>query len=573
MAIVRFQPTGWTPEVDTTESISGTSLGVSEDSGAASVLAALSGASAGTSLDGATLSLNPFTDDFEANGGDGALTGWTAFNAATLPDVARRDGYYDSGVISEDGALWYEGFRGRADWKLQSFPDAGERTYVFHDVGIGPAANPRLDLEPDGTDHYAFCGIIVHDSDTTDPNYEFMVIGHWGASHATIESKTTVDGSSSVSTAGANAVGSGVTHCDMRLTLRSDQTVRWAYRAVGGETWTELFDDGIATGGPYSFGAECYIGMIAYTDSGPPEPMRGTVGAAELLPSNNEPSGLTLWHHMDGTNNPASPALSGFDDGVLDSGWYSSSGESGPQGQFKIVNDGSVDSADFIVSGVATAVPTNPTGAGSSLRIGHRGFGGGNHTAGFLLCEVGNLGWPAETSVPSGSTFDRFYARWTEYAPTDLPHPVGKRFFFMTPNGGADMFPDWSYTDGEPGREAFIRLVAQGQTGAPLASPKVGCYDRGMWHTTEVYMEEGSGVNGTWLLRIWVDDVLLVDSVAGIGQHKLPNGTTIEDTPFEWLPADTAIDGVQYYPNVDSGGIEHDNRLLGEVYISVRAVA
>lgn len=122
-----------------------------------------------------------FSDDFEAAGGNGPLTGWTAFNAAALPDVARVNGYYDSGVIDARGdTLWFNGSRGRADWKTRPIPVSGEDQYIFRGVGIGPAANPQANLSYTGGGQYSFCGIVVHRLDTSGINYEFLVVGHRG---------------------------------------------------------------------------------------------------------------------------------------------------------------------------------------------------------------------------------------------------------------------------------------------------------------------------------------------------------------------------------------------------------
>lgn len=242
-------------------------------------------AGVGNTPAGVTPPADSFSDDFEADGGDGPLTGWTAFNPSALPDVARRNGYYDSGEIDGgDGTSWHDAGRGRADWKLQSFPGEGQpdKVYIFHNVGIGPADTPQDDLALSAP-MYNFCGVVVHIADLEEASYEFCVMGHRDTVRACLESKTNIDGDSNTGNTSADVVGAGVTHIDLRLTLRSDGTIRWAYRAVGSGEWTLLFGTGITNAGGLNFGSECYIGLVTYTSGGTREPIRGTCAAVELV--------------------------------------------------------------------------------------------------------------------------------------------------------------------------------------------------------------------------------------------------------------------------------------------------
>lgn len=133
--VVRYQPTGWEPAEGTTESISGTSSGVSEDSGAVSVLASIAGTSAGTSVDSAAYddgsAVEPFfSDGFESGDltheeggiswGSGSSSGVSTLDARTgsnslrflyagsesLDDDAQSERRYALGAAYQD--VWVE---------------------------------------------------------------------------------------------------------------------------------------------------------------------------------------------------------------------------------------------------------------------------------------------------------------------------------------------------------------------------------------------------------------------------------------------------------------------------------
>jgi len=252
-------------------------------SGAAS-LAALTASGLGAVI----TPTSSFSDDFEAGGGNGALTGWTGYNTSALP-ASRVDGYYDSGDITAVGdTTWFNADRGRADWKLRPFPASSFDEYVFENVGVGPIANPQNNLAYSPSSHFAFCGIIVHDENLTNADYEFLVVGHRGATQSTLEYKRTNNNASNQGDENNNAVGVGVTHADIRLRLHSDDTMDWAYRAVGDTSWT-LINSG--TGKPQAgdkswSSGNVYVGMIAYAFSGVPIDFVGTVGSAALVGEN-----------------------------------------------------------------------------------------------------------------------------------------------------------------------------------------------------------------------------------------------------------------------------------------------
>lgn len=222
-----------------------------------------------------------FSDDFE--GVDPLNTWWTAFNSASLPGVSKVAGQYHSGTIDDtDENLWFDTARGRADWKLVDFPGAGEPDVeiIAYNVGVGPSSDPAANLS--SASFVALCGVIVHVEDTGTISYEFLTVGR-RAGAATLETKTTTAGDSNAADVGANPVGSGVTHADVRLLLRSDKTVRWYYRAVGGGSWTAVsvgYGSGVAQGGGLTFtSGAARIGLIAYAFSSVATPFTGTCDA------------------------------------------------------------------------------------------------------------------------------------------------------------------------------------------------------------------------------------------------------------------------------------------------------
>lgn len=258
-----------------------------------------------TTSNPATLTVNAaggsggFSDDFETAE---ALsnTGWTAFNAASLPGATKTGGQYNSGSIAAVGSTtWFDAARGRADWKLVSFPAAGQPDIeiIFHNIGIGPSTDPASNLVHN-SGQYSFCGVVCHLENTAAADYEFLGMGHRDTVAATLESKTTTAGSSNASDNGANVVGSGVTHCDIKLTLRDDNTVRWAYRAAGGTTWTDSsvgYGAGISSGGGRTFSSgKAYIGIVCYAFSTVPVAFTGTVDRAELVGETPPPGDSSL---------------------------------------------------------------------------------------------------------------------------------------------------------------------------------------------------------------------------------------------------------------------------------------
>lgn len=263
---------------------------VATASGNLSKSVGLQGAAAGQATASGAFAL-PFSDDFEAGGGAGSLEGWSIFQPGNGPTPSRIGGRYDSGSIAAVGSTtWFNADRGVAVWKLLEFPGSGQpdKEIIFHNVGVGPTANPTAELTFAGASHYALAGAVIHTESTAAANYEFLVVGHRGSDgQYTLETKTTASGASQVSDVGDNAVGAGITHADLRLTLRNDNTVRWAYRPPGGSSWTPINTtgvSGVAHGGGLTYSSgKAWVGLVSYAFSAVPTAFRGVCDKVELV--------------------------------------------------------------------------------------------------------------------------------------------------------------------------------------------------------------------------------------------------------------------------------------------------
>jgi len=227
-----------------------------------------------------------YDDPFD---GTGALDPkWLNYQAAAVPGVQRNAGFYRADITdnTSDVTLWFHGSTGRFDYQGVTFPLAGVDEYVFNDVGIGPTSNPSAN-HVFASDAFNFCGIMIHNDSFSLPNYMFQVVGHRSfLAQSTLELKSTVDGGSSMYDVGTDAIGAGVTHCDMRVRLHSDGAVDFAYRAVGGGGWTLPGGDGLTPTPRPALGAAgdtVYLGLITYAQDTAGLPFAGTVDSVSTL--------------------------------------------------------------------------------------------------------------------------------------------------------------------------------------------------------------------------------------------------------------------------------------------------
>jgi hypothetical protein len=231
-----------------------------------------------------------FSDDFSV---DGPLdSSWEIYNGSALPNVQVVNGQYNSGSITEVGTTtWYNGDRGQAIFKDIDIPDSGYVEIRLYNTGLGPSTDPAANLPYQGAGQGAFgAGLIVHDQSLATPHYEFALPTHrLHLAGSSIESKRTENGNSTdINDEGHNVVGDGVTKIDQYVRIYSDEHLEWAFRPVGGSTWT-LIQEGTAHPGRPASGQLTWssrtlkVGIICYAFNAVPIAFTGTADGIELV--------------------------------------------------------------------------------------------------------------------------------------------------------------------------------------------------------------------------------------------------------------------------------------------------
>lgn len=212
-----------------------------------------------------------FADDFA---GDGSLDSkWTYFGsgAANPLTASRVSGRWQTsthatGSTQSASTGWFNADRGQAWWQPVTIPTSGEKHITAINLGISPPGTPTGSLSE--VNQFSFAAMIVHEDPTSVNTYEFLAPGHRGTQYSTIETKTTVSGSSSVGDLGLRVLGTNVTRADTQVRIRSDGTLRWYWRAAGSsDAWTAINGTGIAAGGGHDFGVSgdtVWVGITAY---------------------------------------------------------------------------------------------------------------------------------------------------------------------------------------------------------------------------------------------------------------------------------------------------------------------
>ena len=228
------------------------------------------------------------SDTFDGNGALGAH--WLAHQPERrVSGTSRVNGYFEGDILvgENDGNIteWYAGLSGAYHYQEVDFPASGFTEFIIKGVGVGPVSTPQDNLPSNGG--YAFAGVMAHVANSFAANsYEFAVVGHRGSTAATIETKSTLNSSSSVLDEGPNVfTGTGVTHGDIRIRLYSDSTVEFAYSDLDADSWTLINGTGStpATNKP-TFGSSVYIGLIIYAEGGLELPFTGTVSSFQKAP-------------------------------------------------------------------------------------------------------------------------------------------------------------------------------------------------------------------------------------------------------------------------------------------------
>ena len=185
------------------------------------------------------------------------------------------------------------------DYQRVRFPtEAIPNEYVFYNIGVGPTSDPRDDLSY-SSGAINFAGLIVHDANTATNSYMFAVVGHRGASaQSTVETKSTVTGSSNVADEGTDIFGTGVTHGDLAVALHNDGRALFKFKDVSASTWTYINSGtgltpatrpNLGTGGD-----EVLVGFISYAQGTTGVPFVGSADSFDVFEGTFDSSSMGI---------------------------------------------------------------------------------------------------------------------------------------------------------------------------------------------------------------------------------------------------------------------------------------
>ena len=210
-------------------------------------------------------------DSFDGNG---SLVGYVTNNSNSLPDVTQVGGRYRANLTNNNNniTLHYNNEQGRLDAKLITFPFE----VIARNIGIGTQADSQVPPSNSGNP-YLFAGVQVHIPNLDTRTSAHVVVGHRGGAPFTVEGKSTTNGFSFVTDAGANIVPSG--RADIRIVGTNANTliVYWQTPKFGSETdnWNLYNGNGILPGSQ-TYGNSVYVGLITYAFNTTGVPFVGT---------------------------------------------------------------------------------------------------------------------------------------------------------------------------------------------------------------------------------------------------------------------------------------------------------
>jgi hypothetical protein len=227
-------------------------------------------------------------DNFDGTGALGSQ--WSVYNGSVIDGGVSRVSNYLEGTVSDNTSertRWFNSDQGRFDYQTVSVPGAGFDEYVLAGVGLGAVGDRLGNLTSTGNP-FNFGGLMVHNAVMSNIDYMFAVAGHRGTVHATVETKSTISGTSDVTDEGANEFGSGVTHCDLAVEIYSTGVALFKMREIGG-TWrytnggTGLVPSAYNLG---SVGTNVNIGIIGYASGTTGVPFVFTADSMTLTDNN-----------------------------------------------------------------------------------------------------------------------------------------------------------------------------------------------------------------------------------------------------------------------------------------------
>lgn len=204
---------------------------------------------------------------------------WQEFNSG-LATTTISGGYLKMEIDSPAATEVWEGAnQGYCIYQTVSIPSSGYNQYTLGYGGIGPNTDPVDNLAYSAGVTY-LSGIIAHKLvsgaiSASDKSYMYCAIGHIGATQQyTVETKSTVAGSSASLNEGYEVFGSGVTHGDIAVEVHSTGVIKFKYRDDTSAVWTyitgDAANDGLTpTPRPTmgTAGDRIAIGIIAYASS------------------------------------------------------------------------------------------------------------------------------------------------------------------------------------------------------------------------------------------------------------------------------------------------------------------
>ena len=251
-----------------------------------------------------------FTNDtFDGTGALGSH--WELYDNSQgeVQNVGRVNGFFQGEVIGDE-SLWYTTDQGRFDYQTVEVPQLGVTDeYIFLGIGISPIGEDPLTNVVFDPNQLTLSGPLIHVDDTEVRTSMFAIAGHRGGTHQyTIETKGTINGSSSIDDEGQNAIGVGSTHCDMRVEIEDNGVVRFSYRNIGGSAWTYIRTDGQVPN-PWAIGpsgTRFKIGIVGYCSGGTGVPFQFAVDSvSKTVPftGNVSNSLVSNWSALAAVNN------------------------------------------------------------------------------------------------------------------------------------------------------------------------------------------------------------------------------------------------------------------------------
>jgi len=234
-------------------------------------------ASGALTLPALTMGGSGFLDTF---GGSGDLDpSWIELSPTDLPDVTQTSGRYRANLQSNtsDITLWFNAFRGRADYQAVTFPFE----IIALNVGIGTVGDSQT-APPTTSTPILFCALNVNFGTlATNEDWSQLGVGHRGSDATfTLEGKNTISNSSSVTDEGTNAAP--LARADLRVVGESN-SLTWYYREPGDVTWILYNGTGDLPGTEPTFPDDVFVGLVTYAQNTTGVPFVGTCDSFQIL--------------------------------------------------------------------------------------------------------------------------------------------------------------------------------------------------------------------------------------------------------------------------------------------------